>query len=282
MITFSENDHVYTHKKTGKKLKGWTSLIKRYSKEFNKEEQLIRSAYKIFLGDSEYNNSVKNEFKRLYDLDEYPVADFLQSIYGNAKEIEKIKNELNYDWTYSSINGSIFHKNEELKAFENGYVLCPFNNEEYKVINFHKEYDNQSLCDNLYDLEDGFYPELLVWDNSMEQECTVVTQIDRCYIKTIKKERFVSVDDIKTNKRRPVADKKNKLLPPLDGYYDNNVDKYKLQVQFGGKLMSTFGFKPLNFCFTHYLNYNIDNKKIYNTNYDKETMDNFQKEWKNS
>ena len=50
MIVFSEKDHKYTHLETNSKLMGWTSLIKNFSKEFDKENQLICSAYKILLG----------------------------------------------------------------------------------------------------------------------------------------------------------------------------------------------------------------------------------------
>ena len=249
-----------------------------YTQPFDKENQLVCSAYKILLGDEEYNKIVKGKFGRLFDLSQKEVAEFLNN--EIKKDVNSIIDEVNYEWEYSAINGSTFHKELETRSIETGEEVNPFTDEEYKTILLPKEYDNQSLSDNLYDLEDGFYPELLVWDNTMGQDKSVVTQIDKAFIKTVGKKRFVDCDDYKTNKNKPYESKSKKMLSPLDGVYDNTVEKYKMQVCFGGKLLSTFGFTPRYFGFTHYTDYNINKYKMYLAKYDPALMDKFQKSWK--
>lgn len=278
MIIFSESDHSYIHKETNNKLTGWTSLIKMYTQPFDKDNQLICSAYKLLLGDEEYNKFVKSKFKRLYDLPQKEVAESLSSHYNY--DVSSLIDEINYEWEYSNINGSKFHKEMETKSLESGKEINPFTEEEYKTIILPKEFDNQSLRDNLYDLEDGFYPELLVWDNTMGQDKSVVTQIDKAFIKTVGKKRFIDCDDYKTLKNKPYESKSKKMLYPLDSVYDNTAEKYKMQVCFGGKLMSTFGFTPRYFGFTHYINYDVNKSKMYLAKYDTELMDRFQKSWK--
>lgn len=278
MIIFSEKDHSYKELKTGNKLTGWTSLIKMYTQPFDTESQLVCSAYKILLGEAEYNSFVKKHFGKAYDLPQKEVSEKLNSYY--KYDVSSIIDEIKYEWDYSAINGSKFHKELENRSIESGKEINPFTEEEYKTIVLPKEYDNQSLSENLYDLEDGFYPELLVWDNTMAQENSVVTQIDKAFIKTIGKIRYVDCDDYKTLKNKPYESKSRKMLSPLDGIYDNTVEKYKMQVCFGGKLLSTFGFTPRYFGFTHYTNYDVNKSKMYLAKYDAGLMEKFQKSWK--
>ena len=278
MIVFSEKDHKYTHLESGNKLMGWTSLIKMYTQPFDKESQLICSAYKILLGEEEYNKIVKGKFGKLYDLNQKEVSEFLSSSVN--QDVSSIVDEIAYEWEYSAINGSIFHKMFENKAISLGYEINPFTEKKVKTIVLPKKYDNQSLSDNLFDLEDGFYPELLVWDNTMGQDKSVVTQIDRAFIQTVGKKRYVDVDDVKSNANKPYESKSKFMLSPLGGVYDNTVEKYKMQVLFGGKLLSTFGFTPRHFGFTHYTNYDVNKSKMYLAKYDSGLMDRFQESWK--
>lgn len=278
MIIFSEKEHSYTHFESGNRLTGWTSLIKMYTDPFDKEGQLICSAYKLLLGDSEYNRIVKGRFGKLYDLPQKEVASYLSN--EIKADIDSLIDEINYEWEYSGINGSNFHKQLEMRSIENGFEINPFTEEECKTIVVPKEYDNQSISDNLFNLEDGFYPELLVWDNSVDQSESVVTQIDKAFITTVGKKRYVDCDDYKTLKNKPYESKSKKMLPPLDGIYDNTAEKYKMQVCFGGKLLSTFGFTPRYFGFTHYTNYDINKSKMYLAKYDENLMSKFHESWK--
>jgi hypothetical protein len=278
MIIFSESAHSYLHLETGNKLYGWTSFIKKFTKSFDEENQLICSAYKILLGQEDYNKLVKSEFGRLYSLNTKEVAEYLTS--SVEKDVSGIVDEIKYEWEYSKILGSKFHKKLEDRSYELGFEISPFTGKKYNTVVVDKEYDNQSICDNLFDLEDGYYPELLVWDNTVGQGVSPVTQIDCCFIETdTKGNRYVDVNDIKTNSRRPMPFKGEFMMDPLGAYNDDTVNKYKLQVMFGGKLMSTFGFIPRHMAFTHYLEYDDTKSKIYPAKYDSEVMDKLQIEW---
>lgn len=273
MIVFNESSHSYTHLESGNNLNGWTTLIKKYTQPFDMDTQLVLSAYSMFLG-KEYTNL---KFGRFKNSKSEVFLDFLQTEFPDLPQ--NLIKELQYEWGYSAIRGSEFHSFLENKTIEQGFDINPFTDEKYLTINIAKDYDNQSLKENLFDLEDGYYPELLVWDYSMGESCSPVTMIDRCYIKTINNVRFVDVGDYKTNKSIWNG-KDRKMSGVLSNFYDNTEDKYKLQVCFGAKLLSTFGFTP-RFCgFSHYKNYNEKNVKLYLAKYDAELMDAFQKDWR--
>lgn len=278
MIIFSEKNHEYIHVESGNKLIGWTKLISNFSKSFDRENQLICSAYKMYLGDESYNSLVKGEFGRLYDLNQEEVASYLKR--EVPYDITHLMNELSYEWDYSNILGSKFHKDQEMISYLRGYDINPFTEDRFKTIKLERNHDNQSAHDCLIDLEDGYYPELLVWDYSMDQSKTPVTQIDRCFIETVDGVRYVDIDDFKTNKKRPFKSTSAYLKPPFNKIYDNTEEKYKLQAMFGAKLMETHGFTPRFCAFTHYLNYDIEKSKMYIAKYEKELMDNFQIFWK--
>jgi len=280
MIIFSEKDHKYIHVESGKELKGWTSLIKNFSKDFNREAQLECSAYKLLLGNEEYNRLIQGRFNKLFCLDPTIVSPYLRScVIG---DIYHLKNELSYEWDYSGILGSKFHREQELLSYERGWEINPFDGEKYNVIQIQKEYDNQSAADCLYELQDGYYPELLVWDYTMDQSETPVTMIDKPFLKTDQETgiRYAFVSDIKTNKARPYTSACDKMLPPFDSINDNTLEKYKLQVQFGGKLLETHGFTVKKCGVEHYLNYDLKKVKMYPAEYNKELMDLLQIEYK--
>ena len=279
VIIFTEAGHKYTHFESGNNLKGWTSLISKFTKPFNREAQLTCSAYKLLLGDIIYNNAVQSEFRRLYDLDVEKVKDFLEYNFGEKDAIETIRQDIAYEWDYVAINGTKCHRELEKASFERGWEINPFTGEKYDTVHMEKQYDNQSLADNLFDIKDGYYPELLVWDNTMDQSQTVVTQIDKCFIQTIKKKRYVDIGDYKFNRKRPDTGKKYFMKAPLDMYNDNKAEKYKMQARFGAFLLSTFGFIPRNCSFTHYLHSDLNKGKDYIADYDHEIMLEFQKEW---
>lgn len=273
MIVFSEKEHTYVHKESGNKLSGWTSLIKNYTEAFDSETQKIASAYSMYIG----QDYVKLKFGRYKEYSLKDFVDFLNEDYPGLPK--NFVNEISYEWEYAAILGSEFHNKLEEDSYKLGYEVNPFTDKKYKTIVYKKDYDNQSLLPNLYDLEDGYYSELLVWDYSMGEEITPVTMIDKCFIETIDGVRYIDVDDIKTNKS--IWSGKDKFMKgPLSSLYDNTEDKYKLQACFGAKLMETFGYVPRYCGFTHFKEYNKNKNKLYIAKYNKELMDNFQKDWK--
>ncbi len=274
MIIFSEKDHVYKHLESGNKLSGWTSLIKNYTDAFDSDLQKVASAYSMHLGSKNYSALKFGRYK------DYSLEDFVEYLQKNYPDLpQNYIDELNYEWNYSAILGSEFHSLLEKKSYDRGWQINPYTDKKYNVINMPKKYDNQSLMPNLYFLKDGYYPELLVWDYTMGEENTPVTMIDDCFIETIDNDRFIDIDDKKTNSKI-YNSKDKKMKGVLADLYDNTEEKYKLQACFGAKLMSTHGFIPRYCGFTHYKEYNENKSKLYLAKYDFDLMDKFQEDWK--
>ncbi len=273
MIIFSEKEHKYIHLESGNVLKGWTSLIKNYTEPFDMENQAICSAYSNYLGKT--YRGIK--FGRMAGASTADLAAYFLREYPDMPP--HFIDEIKYEWNYAAILGSELHLKAENRSYERGYEINPFDDKKYKTIKLPKQYDNQSLADCLYDLEDGYYPELLVWDFTMPQEHTPVTMIDGPFIETVGKIRYIDTNDWKTN-GSIWAGKDRKMKGPLSSLYDNTEEKYKLQACFGAKLMATHGFVPRDCGFTHVKEYDLNKTKLYYTKYNHELMDNFQADWK--
>lgn len=269
MIIFSEKEHKYKHVESGNVLKGWTSLIKNYTEPFDIEKQAICSAYSNYLG-STYRGV---KFGRMANASVAELAEYLLATYPEMPThyIDEVK----YEWEYAAILGSETHLEAEMASYERGYEINPFTDEEFPVIKMDKQYDNQLLMDDLSNLPNGYYPELLVYDYSMGQDHTPVTMIDKCFIK----DGVVFCDDWKTN--GSIWSGKDKYMTGvLSSLYDNTEEKYKLQACFGAKLMTTFGFKVGGVGFTHVKEYNLNKTKFYLAKYDEDLMNKFQEDWK--
>ena len=65
-------------------------------------------------------------------------------------------------WEASSTEGTKFHDSKEEQAYTRGFSINPWDHKKYKVNKIDKIYDNQSIVNNLADLQDGNIPELLV------------------------------------------------------------------------------------------------------------------------
>jgi hypothetical protein len=269
MIIFSEKDHKYTHLESGNILKGWTSLIKHYTSPFDSDNQVICSAYSNYLG-SKYRGI---KFGRMANASVKELAEYLLA---NYPEMPKhYVDEVRYEWDYAAILGSETHLEAENASYARGYEINPFTDEEFPVIKMDKQYDNQLLMDDLSNLPNGYYPELLVYDFSMGQLHTPVTMIDKAFLK----DGDAWIDDIKTNSSI-WAGKDKKMSGVFSEIFDNTEEKYKLQACFGGKLLSTFGFKVRGCGFTHVKDYNLQKTKMYLAKYDEALMDKFQEDWK--
>lgn len=106
-----------------------------------------------------------------------------------------------------------------------------------------------TYTENLYDLPDGIYTELLVYNNDL----LISGQSDKVIIKTINGVRWVFVDDYKTNEEIKDYNYINKntqekvinemMLAPLDCYCNCNYWHYQLQLNIYGWLLVQFGFK---------------------------------------
>ena len=204
------------------------------------------------------------------------VKELAEYLLANYPEMPKhYIDEVRYEWDYAAILGSETHLEAENASYARGYEINPFTDEEFPVIKMDKKYDNQLLMDDLSNLPNGYYPELLVYDFSMGQSHTPVTMIDKAFLK----DGVVFCDDWKTN-GSIWSGKDKKMSGVLSEIFDNTEEKYKLQACFGAKLLTTFGFKVGGCGFTHVKEYNLQKTKMYLAKYDEALMDKFQEDWK--
>jgi hypothetical protein len=109
--------------------------------------------------------------------------------------------------------------------------------------------DPKLILDYYKDLPDGVYPELLLWHNKSMTSGTA----DRVIIETIGSERWVTIEDYKTNKEiknynyldkrtgKPVVNKY--MLAPFENLCNCNYWHYQIQLNIYGYMLEAFGFR---------------------------------------
>lgn len=207
MIEFEEKDHSYFFKK--KKLVSVSALISNYKKNFNNDFWSTYKALEKIIG--------KEEFKQIRKGRDWRSDAFLAWACNLVNEEELIKEVdiLKKEWikeNADAINkGKQYHSTKEKQAYSEKKVLNPFTNKTFEtkvkptsdVIYFHN---------NLYDLEDGFYPELVLWN----EENSIAGTADKVWVETINGERFIDIDDYKTNKKISKSNYFEKMNYPLN------------------------------------------------------------------
>lgn len=251
-ILFRSDAHTYT---SGKKI-NYTSvstLVGKFKKPYNTEYWSTYKAYEKLLG--------KDEFKSLKKLAGFPLEDdrlfdFLSSHIGDAS-IGKVVLEILGEWKdkkdKSIIKGNDYHAFKENQAKVSGVCLNPYNNKEFKTVESTHitvkgsvEY-REPIFESLKDLEDGFHPELILWNNDYK----LAGQADKVYIETIDGIRYAEIDDYKTNRKIDVTSFFGNMLPPLSHLKDCNYNHYRLQISTYAWMLEQEGFTVRNTGFTH-------------------------------
>jgi len=233
----------------------------------------LLSKYKTF--DAEYWSKFK-AYERIYDSkngagsfkvlarswgrEDYGLFAYMETIL-DPKEIEverqKILSEWNSKNKKSIAKGNLYHESAEKSSYKRGFEIHPITMEEIPTIPKAgiPDADNYSLSSNLFELEDGFYPELLLWN----EEYRIAGQADKVFIKTLEDgSRVVDIDDWKTNKKIDIQSFKHRthgysmLKPPLDHIMDCNFRHYELQLSFYAWMLEQFGFEVGHLCFHHF------------------------------
>ena len=136
-----------------------------------------------------------------------------------------------------SAKGTDYHDKAERKTHYNGYDYIAGK----RVI-----YTEQHNWD-LSKLDDGFRTELLVYHNGV----WISGKVDKSYIETIGSNRYVDIDDYKTNEK---VDKDNKygdkMLYPLRHLDSCKWNTYKLQISLYAWILEQWGFIPRNLSLT--------------------------------
>ena len=183
------------------------------------------------------------------------------------------KKELEERWllkkTIAQWRGTMFHDYMENRVYQDGKLWNPAREKWFPVVKHEKTFDNQSLCRNLYDLPDGAYLELLVFD----PEHDICGQADIVFIETIRKKRYVSVGDYKTNEEKPDTKSREKYLEPLSHLGKSKHMQYVLQINLYAKLLQRHGFIPTNLSYSWYENYDPGKEHRVDFNYMPDEMD---------
>lgn len=157
-------------------------------------------------------------------------------------------------WSNKSQLGTDFHLKMELQDIENGFCINKFNNKSYKTITFEKTYDNEAVKEDMFDIEDGYYPEFLVFNHDKK----IAGQLDKLFVETIGDKRYVDIDDWKTDEEivlKPTFfDKRDGLAKfkfPLDHILDCNHNQYMLKISLYSWMLEQAGFIIRDTRFTH-------------------------------
>ena len=255
-ILFSSKDHKYT---SGDKIfTSVSKLVSLYKNEFDSEYWSVYKALQRIYGDEEFKR-LKGSGGDLGALIEQTDSVILNNTIEEIKQEWKDKNIKSID------KGNLYHMAKEQSSYKRGYEVNPFDNKEYPVIgDFSEKEEKYSIIDNLYDLQDGFYAELLMWND----QHSIAGQSDKIFIETIDDKRYVDVDDFKSNSKiSTYGFKGQRMKAPLSHMQDCNHSHYNLQISAYAWLMEQFGFIPRNLSFHHY-------NKMYKLDYKKEEVEN--------
>jgi hypothetical protein len=251
-ILFNAQDHSYNGKKIT--YTSVSKLISKYKKPYNRDYWSKYKAYEKLLGIKEFK-TIRQELK--YPLEDDALFNDLSALVS-AEDLDNAIKEVLDEWKNkndaSIIKGNNYHEFKENQAKELGYCENPFTGKKCPTISSTKieikkgvEYRSPTVT-NLYDLEDGFHPELILWNDEVQ----IAGQSDLVFIETIKNKRYIDISDYKTNKKIDVYSfMKHKMLDPLGHLDDVNANHYKLQISCYAWLLEQAGYIPRNLEFRH-------------------------------
>ena len=248
-IFYPEN-HTYVNR-MGVNYKPVTSFIH----GFCKEEDWVSIAQKFI--DKRTPAQIVDEISSKYKLN-------IATVYEKFKTDGFTPETVMYFWDLeknrSCNDGSEFHANQE------------DNDIKYNGAKSNVETD---YIYDLYELNDGVYTELMIWDD----DYLICGKSDKVIIETDNKgDRYISIQDYKTNKdlkinynfinKRTNEKVINKfMLSPISHLVDCNYIHYCLQLSMYGFLLERKGFIVKDLELLHTNNYSKDNLKSYKLPY---------------
>lgn len=256
-MIFKEDKHVYERNSTN--YTSVTTLIGKYKQGFDQNYWTKYKSYQKLLGDDKFKQ-IKYEYHPNYRTFDYTDFNFFKFIdkkvqvnKGSLKqEIKELKEYYKNESLAGSKKGTEYHDFKEAQAIENKFIYHPLTNKKIetklsvnKIIKNNKKIVT-SITEDLFTLEDGYYPEMLLWNDIYK----ISGQADKVFIETIDDKRYVTIDDWKSNKKISKSGL-NKMKPPLSHLSDCNYNHYRLQISMYGWLLSQFGFIVKDTMFTH-------------------------------
>lgn len=251
-ILFNAEDHSYNGKKIT--YTSVSKLIGKYKRPYNRDYWSKYKAYEKLLGQKEFKAIRKQLGHPLEDDALFNDLSAIVSQEALNEAIQEILNEWKSKNDKSIKKGNDYHNFKENQAKELGYCENPYTGVEYPTIHSTKievkkgiEY-RSPIVTNLYDLEDGFHPELILWNDKAK----IAGQSDLVFIETIEGKRYIDIDDYKSNNKIDTYSfMKHKMLDPLSHLHDVNYNHYRLQISCYAWLLEQAGYIPRNLGFRH-------------------------------
>jgi hypothetical protein len=266
LIRFYETDHSYWHGEN--KLLSVSGLWSHYKPPFERKHYALCKAFEnldpirakeVFVTYGKSNplcvQILSEEFEQDVLTEEY--------------------NEVLMGWDeYSaerSLRGTLYHLKRETESYNQGYEINPYTGSKLPVKRYKKIYDNQSLAENLYELPDGCYPELLIHN----LEYGLVGQEDKIFLETVDGIRFCYSDDYKTDKEIKGAyyDRRTRRFQmfkkPLSFMKASTENYYALKISTYSWMMEQHGFAIGGQRFTHIPDIETEKEYIYEVPYMK-------------
>jgi hypothetical protein len=247
-VIFFDKAHTYWY--SGRKMPSVGSLIDKYFPKFDQDFWLYHGVLKEEFQDEYIEHyrsfeTMKPNANKLFDKFVDRMGDKFIIKYKELSETWEFKRE------FAAFRGTNFHSKQELEAFSKGYIVNPWDQMGYAVNYFEKEFDNQSLTLNLFDLPDGVYPELLIFDLKL----WLAGQADEVYIQTIGNTRYIDINDHKTNEKKPSKSDPNSALYPFQDRYASTDFKYTFQINTYAYMLARAGFTVRNMAYSWYKDY---------------------------
>ena len=259
MIIFKEKNHSYTFKK--ERYTSVTTVIKKFTPRFNTKYWSEYKALERLLTKDKFIDFKKKRLSKF---------DAIISVTPQAFELETklIKEEWKENSIKATKRGNKYHNEKEKQSYEKGTEFNVFNQKDYKVFKRDRVSTiNSSITDNLFDLEDGYYPELVIWNHDYK----IAGQADKVYIETDGELRYIDIGDYKTNKKITKSNYFEKMKSPISHLDACHLTKYGLQLSMYGWMLEQFGFFIRDLSFDHI---NHDNKETrYNVPYLKSEVE---------
>lgn len=265
-VLFKDEGHVYTY--NGEQLTSVSRLLDIFKPEYPREYFLDRGALKELIPDlpaqkkawKESGKTIMSDEFIHYLLDQVDIEDFMRE----REILEKKWVDKNHK---SIVKGNTYHLAREHESYKRGYEVNPYDGLPYQTAKKKRKlqgYDNYSLKENLYELPDGFYPELLVSILEYRTEKGEIInpmlcgQSDKVFIGTDELGRYIDIDDYKSNEK--VSDwagkdedtgRINKMLPPISHIPASKWHGYELQMSAYAFMLEQVGYRVRNVGFTH-------------------------------
>ncbi len=243
MVVFHEVPHKYF--KGDVEYRSVSSVVKPYE-GFDREAESFRMALKLI--DPEWYG----DLSRRYGYKSPTIVSEMISLYS-IKEVQELQADILADWEeagrVASQQGTAFHKAMEATDRDAGGRVNPYDSVWHDLVDVRVPgYGNNSV-ESLSDLKDGYYPELILFNDQYK----IAGTADMVFVR----DGQIWIDDWKTDKKIDTKSFYTKrygyafMNKPLDHVFDSNYWRYALKISLYAWMLEQAGFEVAQIGFTH-------------------------------